>query len=217
VWHDNSGPGNDNEDVVRRARVFLDRQRQGPLLTAGFHHSVELVDDQVGEHLTEFRHLSGHPELAARTEADLEINAGVELQVGLGPRGKVWVPGNETELGQVLANLMINAVDAMTEAGSEERSLSLAVQENSGDTLDVFIDDTGPGIPEQHLERVFEPFFSTRKAVGGTGLGLSISQEIVRRHGGDLFASNLPSGGCRLTLRLQMMARPRPQSKENDE
>ncbi len=149
--------------------------------------------------------------------AERFADAGVELQVGLGPRGKVWVPGNETELGQVLANLMINAVDAMTEAGSEERSLSLAVQENSGDTLDVFIDDTGPGIPEQHLERVFEPFFSTRKAVGGTGLGLSISQEIVRRHGGDLFASNLPSGGCRLTLRLQMMARPRPQSKENDE
>ncbi len=149
--------------------------------------------------------------------AERFADAGVELQVGLGPRGKVWVPGNETELGQVLANLMINAVDAMTEAGSEERSLSLAVQENSGDTLDVFIDDTGPGIPEQHLERVFEPFFSTRKAVGGTGLGLSISQEIVRRHGGDLFASNLPSGGCRLTLRLQMMARPRPQSKENGE
>ena len=149
--------------------------------------------------------------------AERFADAGVELQVGLGPCGKVWVPGNETELGQVLANLMINAVDAMTEAGSEERSLSLAVQENSGDTLDVFIDDTGPGIPEQHLERVFEPFFSTRKAVGGTGLGLSISQEIVRRHGGDLVASNLPSGGCRLTLRLPMMPRPQPPSKENGE
>ncbi|MYJ26732.1 MAG: hypothetical protein F4080_14700 [Holophagales bacterium] len=64
---------------------------------------------------------------------------------------------------------------------------------------------------------MFEPFFSTRKAVGGTGLGLSISQEIVRRHGGDLVASNLPSGGCRLTLRLPMMPRPQPQSKENDQ
>ena len=149
--------------------------------------------------------------------AERFADAGVELQVDLGPCGRDRVPGNETELGQVLANLMINAVDAMTEAGSKERRLSLAVEENSGDTLDVFIDDTGPGIPEQHLERVFEPFFSTRKAVGGTGLGLSISQEIVRRHGGDLVASNLPSGGCRLTLRLPMMPRPRPQSKENDE
>lgn len=149
--------------------------------------------------------------------ADRFAGAGVELQASLGPNGKVRVPGNETELGQVLTNLMINAVDAMTEAGSKERRLSLAVEKNSGDTLDVFIDDTGPGIPEQHLERVFEPFFSTRKAVGGTGLGLSISQEIVRRHGGDLVASNLPSGGCRLTLRLPMMPRPRPQSKENDE
>lgn len=149
--------------------------------------------------------------------AERFADAGVELQVDLGPCGRVWVPGNDTELGQVLANLMINALDAMTEAGSDRRRLSLATERNPDDTIDVFIDDTGPGIPEQHLDRVFEPFFSTRKAVGGTGLGLSISQEIVRRHGGDLAASNLPSGGCRLTLHLPMMPRPQPQSKENDE
>ena len=148
--------------------------------------------------------------------AERFADAGVELQASLGPNGKVRVPGNETELGQVLTNLMINAVDAMTEAGCRHRRLSLTV-EDSGGAIDVFIDDTGPGIPEQHLERVFEPFFSTRKAAGGTGLGLSISQEIARRHGGDLSASNLPSGGCRLTLRLPTMPRPQPQSKENDE
>ena len=148
--------------------------------------------------------------------ADRFAGAGVELQASLGPCGKVRVPGNETELGQVLTNLMINAVDAMTEAGCRHRRLSLTV-EDSGGAIDVFIDDTGPGIPEQHLERVFEPFFSTRKAAGGTGLGLSISQEIARRHGGDLSASNLPSGGCRLALRLPATPRPQPQSKENDE
>ena len=147
--------------------------------------------------------------------ADRFADVGVELHVDLGACGHVRVPGNETELGQVLANLMTNAVDAMSEAGSEERRLSVAIQ-NSGDMLHVFMDDTGPGIPEQHMERVFEPFFSTRKAAGGTGLGLSISQEIVRRHGGDLAASNLPSGGCRLTLRLPTMPRPRTRSKEND-
>ena len=166
--------------------------------------------------------------------AERFADAGVELRVDLGPDAAAWAPGNDTELGQVLANLMLNAVDAMTESGCEERRLSLAVR-RLDDAIDVFVDDTGPGIPEQHLDRVFEPFFSTRKARGGTGLGLSISQEIVRRHGGELTASNLPSGGCRLALRLPRMpveipghdpgrgaelaepAMGRPRSKGNDE
>ena len=144
--------------------------------------------------------------------------------------------GNETELGQVLANLLTNAVDSMTEAGrapdavnagqkagatagapsgSGSRALTLAV-ENPNGTINVHIDDTGPGIPEQHLDRVFEPFFSTRKASGGTGLGLSISQEIVRRHGGDLSATNLDPRGCRFTVRLpQMVSPPLAQAEEH--
>lgn len=166
--------------------------------------------------------------------AERFADAGVELRVDLGPDAAAWAPGNDTELGQVLANLMLNAVDAMTESGCEERRLSLAVR-RLDDAIEAFVDDTGPGIPEQHLDRVFEPFFSTRKARGGTGLGLSISQEIVRRHGGELTASNLPSGGCRLALRLPRMpveipghdpgrgaelaepAMGRPRSKGNDE
>lgn len=166
--------------------------------------------------------------------AERFADAGVELRVDLGPDGGAWAPGNDTELGQVLANLMLNAVDAMAEAGCEERRLSLAIR-RADDAVDVFVDDTGPGIPERHLDRVFEPFFSTRKARGGTGLGLSISQEIVRRHGGELTASNLPSGGCRLALGLPGMpveipghdpgrgaelaepAMGRPRAKENDE
>ena len=170
--------------------------------------------------------------------AERLAEAGVELRVDLGPHAAAWVPGNDTELGQVLVNLMTNAVEAMTEAGCAERRLSLSVRDSAGasprepgsgardrrrargrrpgGTVEVFIDDTGPGIPERRLDRVFEPFFSTRKAAGGTGLGLSISQEIVRRHGGELAASNLPSGGCRLALRLPGMRRP-ARSKENDE
>ena len=139
--------------------------------------------------------------------AERFAEAGVEIHVDLDPDDTVWVLGNDTELGQVLANLLANAVDAMTEAGSGPRRLTLAVRNLDGE-INVFIDDTGPGIREQHLERVFEPFFSTRKASGGTGLGLSISQEIVRRHGGDLSATNLDPAGCRFTVRLPQMVSP---------
>ncbi len=167
--------------------------------------------------------------------AERFAEAGVEVRVDLGPDGTIWVLGNETELGQVLANLLTNAVDSMTEAdgapdavnagqkaratagarsGSGPRQLTLAV-ENPNGTINVHIDDTGPGIRQQHLDRVFEPFFSTRKASGGTGLGLSISQEIVRRHGGDLFATNLDPRGCRFTVRLpQMVSPPLAQAEE---
>ena len=165
--------------------------------------------------------------------AERFAGAGVEVRVDLGPDGTIWVLGNETELGQVLANLLTNAVDSMTEAGGAPdagqkaratagapggagpRQLTLAV-ENPNGTINVHIDDTGPGIRQQHLDRVFEPFFSTRKASGGTGLGLSISQEIVRRHGGDLFATNLEPRGCRFTVRLpQMVSPPLAQAEEH--
>ncbi len=168
--------------------------------------------------------------------AERFAEAGVEVRVDLGPGGTIWVLGNETELGQVLANLLTNAVDSMTEAGGAPdavhagqearatagapsgagpRQLTLAV-ENPNGTINVHIDDTGPGIRQQHLDRVFEPFFSTRKASGGTGLGLSISQEIVRRHGGDLFATNLDPRGCRFTVRLpQMVSPPLAQAEEH--
>ena len=162
--------------------------------------------------------------------AERFAEAGVEVHVDLDPDDGIWVLGNDTELSQVLANLLANAVDAMTEAGCERRQLTLSVRNPVGassrqtrtspDTrqrvpgwnldgeINVFIDDTGPGIREQHLERVFEPFFSTRKASGGTGLGLSISQEIVRRHGGDLSVANLDPAGCRFTVRLPQMVSP---------
>ncbi len=139
--------------------------------------------------------------------AERFAEAGVEVHVDLDPDDGIWVLGNDTELSQVLANLLANAVDAMTEAGSGPRCLTLTVGNLDGQ-INVFIDDTGPGIPEQHLERVFEPFFSTRKASGGTGLGLSISQEIVRRHGGDLSVTNLDPAGCRFTVRLPQMVSP---------
>ena len=109
---------------------------------------------------------------------------------------------------------MLNAVDAMTEGNADSRRLKLTVS-CSDDNVAVFVDDTGPGIPERHLERVFEPFFSTRKTSGGAGLGLSISQEIVRRHGGELVASNLGGGGCRFALRLPRTTDQAPQPKEN--
>ena len=77
--------------------------------------------------------------------------------------------------------------------------------------IEITIDDEGPGIPEQELSRVFEPFYrleqSRNRDTGGIGLGLAIAQSIVQSHGGELTLSNRPEGGLRATIRLPRSAR----------
>ncbi|MEK9707953.1 MAG: ATP-binding protein, partial [Alphaproteobacteria bacterium] len=75
-----------------------------------------------------------------------------------------------------------------------------------GRVLQIFVDDNGPGIPEEMREDVFRPFFrldrSRNAETGGTGLGLSIAQDIVTSHGGEIKLEDSPLGGLRVTLRI---------------
>jgi len=89
-----------------------------------------------------------------------------------------------TMLGQVLVNLLINALDAMS--GQTEAQLIVRTRTEPGYAY-VEVEDSGPGIPEELRKRIFEPFFST-KGEAGNGLGLWISSEIARMHGGELVA-----------------------------
>jgi signal transduction histidine kinase len=72
----------------------------------------------------------------------------------------------------------------------------------------VFIRDTGPGIPPEKLEAIFQPFYSTKLNRGGTGLGLSISSEIARRHGGRLAAESRPGEGACFLVELPRYTEP---------
>jgi len=93
------------------------------------------------------------------------------------------------ELGQVFLNMVLNAVDAMAEGGTLSVSSRLA----EDGRLATSIADTGHGIAPEHLDHVFEPFFSTKEA--GTGLGLSVSYNVIQRHGGEItFQSKVGEG-----------------------
>ncbi|HEX9788026.1 MAG TPA: ATP-binding protein, partial [Candidatus Binatia bacterium] len=76
----------------------------------------------------------------------------------------------------------------------------------SQETIEIMIDDEGPGIPETKLSRVLEPFYrvedSRSRETGGVGLGLAIAQSIVQSHGGELALSNRPAGGLCASIRL---------------
>jgi signal transduction histidine kinase len=102
-------------------------------------------------------------------------------------------------LKRALANLIANAV-------SYGGSAQVVLASPLAGTIGVAIEDTGPGIPPQELDRVFEPFHrvesSRNRETGGVGLGLPIARNILRAHGGDVTLSNRPGGGARATVTL---------------
>ncbi len=114
------------------------------------------------------------------------------------PDERFEVSGSEGELQQVLTNLVLNALDAVAPAGGEIR-VGLA---GDAETAAIVVEDNGTGILPEHLNRVFQPFFTTKTGKGGTGLGLAICQSIVEQHGGRIRVENLEAGGCRFTVEL---------------
>ncbi|MCB9596018.1 MAG: hypothetical protein H6719_25075 [Sandaracinaceae bacterium] len=108
-----------------------------------------------------------------------QVKHGVEVTRDF--EGDVVLAALHDELNQVWTNLVHNALQAMAYKGRLELSVT-----SDGDDAVVRVVDDGPGIPEEKLARIFEPFYTTKAAGEGSGLGLSISRDIVERHGGTI-------------------------------
>jgi signal transduction histidine kinase len=117
------------------------------------------------------------------------------------------------QLTQVLVNLVRNGLECLSSARDGKRRLAIRTR-RSVDTVRIEVVDTGPGIPQDLLSALFEPFIS-RKA-GGTGLGLAVVRKIMLDHGGDVLAENLPEGGARFTLTLPLTAVSPPHLEVED-
>lgn len=133
------------------------------------------------------------------------------------PLPKVAV--DKTQIQQVFVNIFVNAVHAMPEGGTlTVRTFSKQMTETThsegsrssahlwvGDTAVVAeVEDTGSGIPQEHLVKIFDPFFTTKPTGVGTGLGLPVSRKIVELHGGTIDIKNKPDGkGVRVTVLLK--------------
>jgi signal transduction histidine kinase len=104
------------------------------------------------------------------------------------------------QLQQVLLNLIRNAVDAMSDRPDRERGIHIAVMVEDTDEVSVSVADAGPGITTENLDKLFQPFFTTKR--DGMGLGLSLSRSIVEAHGGHLDFTDRPGGGSIFTMTL---------------
>jgi len=110
------------------------------------------------------------------------------------------------QIQHVVLNLVRNGLEAPADSGAEERELTLRTSAASDGDVEIAILDNGLGMSPQALERLFDPFFSTKPE--GTGLGLAISNTVVRAHGGTLrYSPNVPRGAC-FSIRLPAILRP---------
>lgn len=115
----------------------------------------------------------------------------VRLEVEV-PRDLPAVRGDRVHLQQVLLNLMLNGMDAMSEIPAAARRLAVRARQADAGTIEVAVADAGHGVPADRLAHLAEPFVTTKP--NGMGLGLPISFTIIEAHGGRLWAENSPSG-----------------------
>ncbi len=118
------------------------------------------------------------------------------------------VLGNESRLGQVFLNLLVNAAQALPEGAPDDNRIELQVRLEEG-FVTVTIADTGSGIPADVLPRIFDPFFTTKPVGWGTGLGLGICRTTIEQLGGDIAVESTPGVGTRFIVRIPRGARCR--------
>lgn len=136
-----------------------------------------------------------------------QIEVSLEVPPGLPP-----VECDRHQIHQVLTNLLLNAEQAIGSAGS----IRMRIRRLPEDRVQVSVLDSGPGVPEDDLQRIFRPFFTTREPQEGTGLGLSICASIVGNHNGSITATNRAEGGLEVSFELPLEISARPGSSEQE-
>jgi C4-dicarboxylate-specific signal transduction histidine kinase len=123
----------------------------------------------------------------------------VTMQLELSPQ-LPQVLGDRIQLQQVVLNLLMNGVEAMTAVTERSKTLTIRSGSQGDGQIRVAVQDSGTGLSEEVLGRLFEPFFTTRSK--GMGMGLSISRSIIEAHGGRLWAESNTSGGATFQFSL---------------
>jgi two-component system sensor kinase FixL len=116
--------------------------------------------------------------------------------------GALDIRGNSNQLRQVLLNLMLNAGQAMEQ--SPKKLITVTTRAADAGFAEILVADTGPGLAEDVKDKLFKPFFTTKRRGQGTGLGLSVSRTIIEAHRGQIRAEGAPGQGATFIIRLPL-------------
>jgi signal transduction histidine kinase len=133
--------------------------------------------------------------------SSLAIGRKVELVSVITP-DPLPIAGDRIQLQQVILNLAVNAIDAMKDIPAEERRITVRTSRDQN-FAELAVSDRGPGIPEDKLKEVFEPFFTSKAE--GMGMGLSIARTIVEAHNGQIRAESRDGGGALFRIRIPLV------------
>jgi signal transduction histidine kinase len=134
--------------------------------------------------------------------SSLAVGRKVELHSLLTP-GALPILGDRIQLQQVILNLVVNGIDAMRDTPSDHRIIAIRTSRVEK-PAQLSVSDRGPGIPEDKLKEVFEPFFTSKAE--GMGMGLSIARTIIEAHRGLISARNRDHGGASFRIRLPLVS-----------
>jgi C4-dicarboxylate-specific signal transduction histidine kinase len=173
--------------------IVQDGRRAGAIVNAlqslaqqGEQHRRQLLINDVIRHVV------------ALTQAEVEQHR-VLMTTHL-TRSPLLVYGSSLQLQQVVLNLILNALDALSPGDQVLRRLSITSEAVGSEYLVVSIEDSGPGIEVEHLDKVFNAFFTTKDK--GMGMGLAICRSIINAHGGQLHAMPARYGGATFVFTL---------------
>jgi two-component system sensor histidine kinase CpxA len=189
----------ENEAALNRIEIEADRLN---LLIQRLLTISRLESAADGVHKT---HLSLR-ELVENVVHDAEYESGDrKCRLSAEPTDEYYVDADPDLLRSAIENVVRNAIRYTAPGTTVEVRLERRIGDG-GEDIVVRVLDSGPGVPEQDLERIFQPFYriddARNRQTGGAGLGLSIADRAIRLHGGRLHASNRPEGGLEVEIRI---------------
>ena len=207
-----AGIAHDFNNLLQAMLLQIQLLGSGRLETEAAGVAAREIEDQVrrGKSLVRQLLLFSRRDTARLTQIDLNelvanatrmlrrlVPANIAFSEELAAR-PLYVKGDQSQLEQVLVNLVLNAADAMHEGGT----LVIRTGQEGQNFASLSVQDSGCGIPEENRKRIFEPFFTTKSAERGTGLGLSVVHDIVIGHGGRIDLVTDVGHGTTFTIAL---------------
>ncbi|MBN2102891.1 PAS domain S-box protein [bacterium] len=195
--------GKENPDILQRNLKsnlhFISEQAEE--INKIIKHMRSLIYQEKGP-LTKI-HINQVIQKACRFVEQRLSSHGIVLNLRLTPRDPS-VLAIETPLEQIVLNLITNALNALNRTDLNEKIIEIQTQRRHGYCF-IHVRDNGPGIPEDNMNRIFDPLFTTEKNGKGMGLGLAIVEELLRQFKGSIKAKNQTTGGAQMTVQIPLI------------